>query len=366
LPFSIDEARTAAKLYAAEVAKKIDPVAEKRAAAAKGKRERAQALGTFVEGRWHEWAQVHLRSHAETLAALRYDFGPSKGGRVAVCNWWSRSMADITALDVERWRRSKLRDGAKPATVNRAWDRLRAVLRRAIAWELITGPLPRVRKISSGDPRVRYLSSEERKRLFVALEERERERRGQRARMNRWLKARHRPPMPPITGCFCDHLQPLVRLILGTGLRRGEALQLKWGDVDSKQVHVRGETAKDQAFRAVPLTADAQEALRAWREQQTDAKPDAFVFVRSKGGSHQVNTSWATLMKRAQIKGFRLHDLRHDYASRLVMAGTPLYTVARLLGHASSETSERYSHLAPDHLRDAVAKLDALETRSAA
>ena len=107
---------------AADIAKKLDPVAEKRAAAAKGKRERAQALGTFVEGRWHEWAQVHLRSHAETLAALQYDFGPGEDGRAPVCNWWHRSMAAINAIDVERWRRLKLKGGAKPATVNRAWD----------------------------------------------------------------------------------------------------------------------------------------------------------------------------------------------------------------------------------------------------
>ena len=115
------------------------------------------------------------------------------------------------------------------------------------------------------------------------------------------------------------------------------------------------------------MTGDARKALNAWREQQTQTEPGAFVFAHSKGGRiRQVNTSWAGLMERAKIENFKFHDLRHDYASRLVMAGTPLYTVARLLGHSDSHTSERYSHLAPDHLRDAVAKLDALETRSAA
>lgn len=355
---SVDQAREAAKVIAGDVARKVDPVAEKRAAALKLKSDKALVLGSFVEGRYSEWAQQHLKSHAETLAALAHDFA----------DMWDWSMARIGSLDIERWQRKKTKEGLKPATINRSMDRLRAVLRRANEWGVLPGALPRFKKLKTGDLRVRYLSDDERKRLFAALDAREIERREQRQRMNEWLAARNRPPMPQIAGRYADHLQPLVRLILGTGLRRGEALQLTWLDVnfDRKQIGVRGETAKDSEFRSVPMTDDVFNVMSAWRDQTTDTAPGKFVFARRNGKRiHAVSKSWTALILKAKIENFRLHDLRHDFASCLVSLGTPLYTVSRLLGHSTTEMSERYAHLSPDHLQAAVAKLNEL-ARSAA
>jgi len=67
--------------------------------------------------------------------------------------------------------------------------------------------------------------------------------------------------------------------------------------------------------------------------------------------------SWSSLLVKANIKDFRFHDLRHDFASRLVMAGVDLYRVRDLLGHGSIEMTERYSHLAPTALAEAVETL---------
>jgi site-specific recombinase XerD len=66
----------------------------------------------------------------------------------------------------------------------------------------------------------------------------------------------------------------------------------------------------------------------------------------------------------AKIENLHWHDLRHTFASRLVMAGVPLYTVSKLLGHTSFAMTQRYAHLAPGHLLDAVRHLDASGTRS--
>lgn len=92
-------------------------------------------------------------------------------------------------------------------------------------------------------------------------------------------------------------------------------------------------------------------ALESWREQSGD-RPRVFEI------STGFRTAWGHILKRANIVGFRWHDLRHHFASRLVQLGVPLNTVRDLLGHSSVAMSLRYAHLAPDQRREAVAMLN--------
>lgn len=68
------------------------------------------------------------------------------------------------------------------------------------------------------------------------------------------------------------------------------------------------------------------------------------------------------MLKRAQIEDFRFHDLRHNFASYLVMSGVDIRTVQELLGHKSLRMTERYLHLAPEHLKNAVENLQKVVT----
>ena len=70
-----------------------------------------------------------------------------------------------------------------------------------------------------------------------------------------------------------------------------------------------------------------------------------------------IRRSFKSACNRAGIENFRIHDLRHTFASWLVMEGVPLFEVSKLLRHASIQMTERYAHLAPDHLHDAVASI---------
>jgi site-specific recombinase XerD len=72
---------------------------------------------------------------------------------------------------------------------------------------------------------------------------------------------------------------------------------------------------------------------------------------------NSVKTAWNRLLRDADISNFRWHDMRHDFASKLVMVGVPLHTVRDLLGYADFGTTLCYAHLAPDHKAQAVEEL---------
>jgi integrase len=364
----VNAARKAAKVLAAQVALGIDPVAERR----KQRKEYAgehtspvYRLGTFVEGRYARWARAHLKSHRETLAALKADFGNS---RRKTCKrgagWWRRRMDAITEANLDLWQTSELRRGNKPSTINRAWQRLRAVLGKAVEWKIIGSPLPGLKKLRvDRRGRVRFLSLEERQRLFHALEEREGQRREKRSRYNGWRLVRHQRAMPAFERIvFTDCLQPLTRMWLGTGLRRKETFSLCWRDLDLALgfVNLPGGITKNWQSRSVPMPTDLTRCLLIWRAQHPDDKPDDLVFRSGRDQRlRSVSKSWKALMQLAQIADFRIHDCRHDYASRLAMADASLKTIAELLGHQDLTQVQRYAHLSDKHLRDSVLRLKA-------
>ncbi|MNS96183.1 Tyrosine recombinase XerD [compost metagenome] len=172
---------------------------------------------------------------------------------------------------------------------------------------------------------------------------------------NQWRAERRREPMADLRAlAFSDHLKPMVVLSLNTGLRRGELFNLRWPHVNlqAKTLTVAGEGAKTTETRHIPLNAEALATLQVWKKQ---GDTGGYVFPGQDGERMtDVKTAWLELLKNAGIEDFRWHDMRHDFASRLVMAGVPLNTVRDLLGHSDIKMTLRYAHLAPDSKAAAV------------
>lgn len=149
-------------------------------------------------------------------------------------------------------------------------------------------------------------------------------------------------------------MTPAVLLSINTGLRRGELLKLRWSSIDFTRqlLTVDGANAKTRQTRHVPLNDEAMSVLIRWREQSGGGLQ---VFEIATG----LKTALSHLLKRAKIAGFRWHDLRHHFASRLVQRGVPLNPVRDLLGHSSIAMTLRYAHLAPDQRRRRQAQREA-------
>lgn len=246
--------------------------------------------------------------------------------------------------------------GVSPATMARDRNALRAAFNLAIKWGLIEKnpavglDLGKAKEETAP----RYLDAAEEKRLLEALAARDQAMRDARARTLAGARVQHARLVPIGPDEFPDHLTPLVLTALHTGCRRGELFKLRWADVDLTSRHpqltVRASTAKSGKTRHVPLNATAVAALKQWRKQHPEA---IRVF-----GLVDVKKAWAALLKAAEIRDFRFHDLRHTFASKLVQRGVPLNTVRELLGHADIKMTLRYAHLAPENKAAAVALLD--------
>jgi integrase len=273
---------------------------------------------------------------------------------------------------VTRWRTARLAAGVSVATVNRDLAALRSVVTYAFDQELLdTHPLAKLKfpKVKVEEGVVRYLSAVEEKHLRDALASRDHRRRLGRERANEWRRRRRYAPWPAF-GPYTDHLTPIVLLALNTGLRRGELLQLEWRDVelDRATLTVRGDVAKSRESRVVPLNSEAIATLKAWQPaedadrvvsiQHRRRHARGLVFPGEDGERMGgLKTAFLGILRAAKVDRFRFHDLRHSFASKLVMAGVDLNTVRELLGHADLKMTLRYAHLAPEHKAAAVAKL---------
>jgi integrase len=215
----------------------------------------------------------------------------------------------------------------KPSTVNRLQATLSHMFTKAYEWEMISEDvLKRIRKVKllpENNKRLRFLSQEECQTLIEK----------------------------------CDtHVKPIVITALNTGMRKGEILSLQWSQIDLKHGFILLDITKNGERREIPIN----DTLKNVFQGITRRLDIPWVFYDPKSGERfkEVKKSFHTALKRAKIQDFHFHDLRHCFASHLVMAGVDLTTVKELLGHKTLTMTLRYAHLAPTHKVKAVNILD--------
>lgn len=353
---TVEQARDRVKEIAADLVKGIDPKAAK-------KENRVVTLGAFIDHLYSPWAESHLRSGPSNVKRLRSRFA---------------HLLDLSLDDpklpwlLEKWKTQRLKEEVSKLTINRDLTVLKGAFAYAVKHSAETGltrnPLSDVRLFKVSDEeseRIRYLNQnapDEELRLLKAIDEREEEIRQARCSANLWREQRGYEKFPSLDAkVFIDHLKPMVLVSLHTGLRRGELFNLCWKDIQWNSVAptltVRGSISKNRKSRSIPLNKTAETVLKSWKVQQ--AHLDGLIFPSQDGKPfNTLKTCWSRVVKEAGLLDFRWHDLRHTFASRLVMGGVDLNAVRDLLGLKDIQMTLRYAHLSPEVKAQAVAKLD--------
>lgn len=250
-----------------------------------------------------------------------------------------KTMERLRRSDVSAYIEKRKADGVGPATINRELDLLSAAInyaRKRWEWD-IQNPVSGM-SLRLPEGRLRWISRAE---ADVLIREAEKDRKSL-------------------------HLADFIRLALNTGCRKNEMLKLSWDRVDLKAnvLRLEGIHTKSGKRRAVPLDEEARRALLNRARFRAQYCPDsAWVFAHKTGERIQfMQNGFQAACGRAGIKDFRVHDMRHTCASWLVQGGVPLLEVSKLLGHSTTEMTERYAHLAPENLKAAVGVLDRLRS----
>jgi integrase len=281
-------------------------------------RGRVPSVTEFYESSYKPWiengeaAKLTARNDAYVLAR----FGETFGGR---------ALDSFRDADFDAYKASRRKDGVVDGTIQYDLRRIRAFFALAVDRDVIPANPVKGKLIPKAARRVhRLLEPSEEAAFFDAL------------------------PTPLARDLF--------RITFYCGLRRHEALGLKWENVNWSRGELTIIQQKTGNVKTVPLIPDALAILKA-RKPAQDA-PEAYVFSVKQGKPISENTwfTWWDAARRAcKLKGLRPHDLRHSIAQRLEDGRVGEATIANVLGHAPRGTTAGYSsHAKPEQIRTAL------------
>lgn len=229
---------------------------------------------------------------------------------------------NITVSDIEKFKEYLLEEKqVSTTTVNRYLELLSALFSYAMKHDYIKENICRkIKKYTQKNYKVRYLSDEEEKRLFEHLSE---------------------------------HIKPIVRCALITGLRKSNILNLQRKQIDFRKNTIEVLDNKGNDYLIIPIADKYRDELIQLCEGIDN---DDYLFKNPDTGLPYVDISkpFNRALTLANISDFRFHDLRHTFATRLVMAGVPIVTVKALMGHKNINTTLRYAHATDESKRNAI------------
>jgi integrase len=348
-----------------------------------GKAARRQA-GPSVSLTFREAGDEYLATQGPKMSEAGRERAESIFEQHLLPAFGERRIESLTQADIERYqneRRAKP-SAASPATVNRETNVLRAVLNKAEAWGLIErNPIRRgaVAPLDAPKGKMAFFAPNEWNSFISAFEDGE-----------RWkahvAKVRHlgpkrigaaspeeriygggRRPDSEATEKYLARLRrtvPVFQTLLYTGCRLGEVIGLRWEDVDLERRQLSILQEKTAKRKHVPVSDALLRLLKAIPK----GTPAAYVFTRLDGSLFariDIQRAFAVARRIAELRReLTVHSLRHTFASWLAIQGTPLRTIAELLGHADIRMTLRYAHLSPAHLQEAVEAVEVVEKSS--
>lgn len=238
--------------------------------------------------------------------------------------------------------------GIKQSTKAMRFRHLRVFLNWCVkAGHIDRSPLDGLNKPKSGEQQAPFLKPQHVEKLLTTIDAHH--------------KLREEEPGPTPDD---DWLKNMIKVAIGTGLRRGELINLRWQDIDleDRRIYVRNRedfSTKSRHERTVPLRGDALTTLREMYAGRTE-DIDGTVFTDVDGKPlkpDRVTKRFKFYVRKAKLKDrerISFHNLRHTTGSWLAMQGVPMRVISEILGHSNTQVTERYSHLSPDVLDQAM------------
>ena len=292
----------------------------------------------IVEGKYYEKLAGNNKTFMDMMDKFMKEHAPKVSNKTQTSYTTSlnhlipffgeSSLLSISPKMISRYKVLRKDEGAKPASVNLELAMLSKAFSLAVReWEwLRDNPVLRVQKDKENNERDRWLSKDEETIILDNCPE--------------WLR-------------------DILVFDLNTGLRQDELLSLEWSRVNLLRKTILITNTKNDKPKTVPLNKIALDVIN--RRSKVRSIKNNFVFFNRNGKKISVNNlriSFNNVMRKAGIKDFRFHDLRHTFATRLAQAGVDLYKISKLLGHKDIKMTQRYAHHCPDSLRDGVEILE--------
>jgi integrase len=274
--------------------------------------------------------QKDFLAYAESIYARRTVIIYELTLRYFVTQTGECSLASLNQKHLDDYVTTRLKKGISPVTVNIETRALKAALNTAVRWKLLeANPFARAKQLRVPRKLPVYFSQDDFKKLVLVVEE-------------PWFKE-------------------LIVFSVGTGMRQGEVLSLRWNsvDLDRKVIHIESAATfrtKQGGRRTIPISDLVWSMLSRKRHH-----PSCDLIFHFRG--RKISESYLTHRFKKAVRLAKLnedlhwHSLRHTHASWLVQAGVSLYEVQKLLGHSSPTVTEVYSHLQPEHLHGTVNKI---------